>query len=84
MIQHHRTRFLFCLLHSLKQGVSGDFGQGRWIQTAVPSLLPTSVDVLRKKRERSGAVNTTSTSPGLAAGSIRAFTDLKMSVWTRK
>ena len=63
-----------------KRALSGDFGQGRWIHTAVPSLLPISVEVLRKKRERSGAVNITSTSPGFSAGCMRAFTDLKMSV----
>ena len=40
-----------------------------WVRTAVPSLFPTSVEVLRKKRGRSLVEKTTSMSPGFAAGS---------------
>ena len=50
-----------------------------WMRTALPSLFPTSVEVLRKKRGRSLVEKTTSTSPGFAAGSAegskRAWTD---------
>jgi hypothetical protein len=52
----------------------------KWVmRTAVPSLFPTSVEVLRKKRGRSLVEKMTSTSPGFAAGSAegskRAWTD---------
>ena len=40
-----------------------------WVRTAVPSLFPTSVEVLRKKRGRSLVEKTTSMSPGFAVGS---------------
>jgi len=43
-------------------------GQCR-VRTTVPSLFPTSVEVLRKKRGRSLVEKTTSMSPGFAAGS---------------
>ena len=50
-----------------------------WMRTALPSLFPTSVEVLRKKRGRSLVLKMTSTSPGFAAGSAegskRAWTD---------
>lgn len=58
-----------------------------WMRTALPSLFPTSVEVLRKNRGRSRVVKITSTSPGFAVasaeGSNRAWTAWKMSDWTR-
>ena len=69
-------------LYNAVRGVG--IGRIEWIHTALPSLLPTSVEVLRKKRGRSRVVKITSTSPGFAAGSAdgskRAWTDWKRSV----
>jgi len=63
-----------------------DSGGKGW-RTAVPSLFPTSVEVLRKNRGRSLVEKTTSMSPGFAVGSAdgskRAWTDWKRSDLTR-
>ena len=61
----------------------GHGGEWSGLRTALPSLFPTSVEVLRKNRGRSRVVKITSMSPGFAVesaeGSKRACTAWKMS-----